>query len=128
MKKKEAVSAGAGSGGAAGDKAVLSSWTVTPGGAWTMRLDLGGANLSNNVFTLVYKFTDTSETQCSARMNGDQNSGTLTTTSCTLDSNGSHSHTVGTVPFLTAGAGSYARVGGPIIQMCKANSTCHQYQ
>lgn len=117
-----------GSGGTtAAAKATLSSWD-TGNGAWQIRLDLNGANKDGTPFTLIVKFSDTSETSCAnSSLSGTEDFGTYTTGACTVNpAPASMSNIVGAAPFQTGGAGTYTNNGGSIT-LCKANTACSTY-
>lgn len=119
-----AVIPGGGSTPSAGAKPTLSSWSVTPSALWTARLDIGG-NLSGTAFLLVFQFSDTTETRCSATMYGNAAGGSYTTTSCAAGSTGMANST-GTAPFATGGPGTYVN-SGSTLTLCKSNSSCQDY-
>ncbi len=106
-------------------KAMLSSWSVS-NRAWAVRLDLNSANLDGTSFTLVYKFSDASETWCTAALNGNELTGTYTTSSCTAKgSNTSMSNSVNSV-LNTIGTGSYSNTGS-VLSLCLHSGSCISY-
>lgn len=111
----------------ASSKATLSSW-ATSNAAWAIRLDLNGANIGGTDFTLVVKFSDTSETTCAnSSLSGSEDFGTYITGSCTVNPSGSSmSNVIGVAPFQTVGSGTYTNNGSSIV-LCKANNSCSTY-
>jgi uncharacterized protein YceK len=108
-------------------KATLSSW-ATANAAWAIRLDLTGANITGTAFTLVVKFSDSSETHCSATISGTEASGSYYVSGCasTTPGSGSMSDTVGGSAFQTGGAGTYVN-NGTTFYWCRANAACFTY-
>ena len=117
---------GGGGGSGSGGKATLSSWSIKPSAAWVARLDQN-ANFSGTLFTLVYKFSDTSEITCTATMSGTSASGTLTTTGCVANPAGSGmAASTGTGFASTGGTGSYSN-DGATLSLCRADTSCNDY-
>jgi hypothetical protein len=105
----------------------LSSWSIKPYGAWSARLDVN-ANLSGTPFTLLYKFADTSEITCTATMTGSEASGTLSTSACAVGGAvGSMADQTGTSFAETGGTGSYSNDGSTLL-LCRASTTCNDYE
>ncbi|MDG0816781.1 hypothetical protein [Bdellovibrio svalbardensis] len=109
------------------NKATLSSW-ATANAAWAIRLDLAGANITGTPFTLTIKFSDNSETHCSATINGTEASGSYNVSGCasTTPGSGSMSDSTGGAAFNTGGAGTYVN-NGASFYWCRANSSCFTY-
>lgn len=105
-------------------KSLLTAWYVA-NQAWGVRLDVGGANRSGTPFTLVFKFSDTTETQCTGTMTGSEASGTYDAASC-VDAGTGMSDSVGGAVFETGGVGSYTN-DGSTLSLCKANTSCLEY-
>lgn len=112
-------------------KDTLSSWAVS-NGAWAVRLDLNGANLLGNQFTMVVKCSDNSEIHCTqTELIGSEGSGswetkgTCTTPNVTPDSMAESVN--GTGIFASAAGGSYTN-DGQELELCRGGAGCNQYE
>ena len=108
-------------------KVLLSSWAVS-NQAWAIRLDLSGANSTGSSFSMTIKFSDTSETHCTAVITGDDVSGVYNISACasTTPGSGSMSDVVGGPAFETGGNGTYSN-DGTDFTWCRANTACFTY-
>jgi hypothetical protein len=108
-------------------KATLSSWAVA-NSAWAMRLDINGANIDGTPFTLIVKFADNSETQCTNTvLNGNEYSGSYYTGTCTVNPvNTTMSYGTTAAAFKTTSTGTYTNNGGSIT-LCGGGIGCSTY-
>lgn len=125
--EKEEEQPSTGGGTTTTNKATLSSW-ATSNAAWAFRLDLSGANIAGTPFTMVIKYSDSSETHCSATLSGTEASGSYTVSSCatTMPGSGNMSDSTTASSFHTGGAGTYVN-NGSSFYWCRANSSCFTY-
>lgn len=114
-------------------KATLSSWNIG-NSSFFARLDLPGANLNGNPFTMVFKYADNTEVQCNAVMAGSEANGSFTSSSCVAtgtpgssmayDAGGADA-TTGWFP--TRGAGTYEN-NGTVLKLCRNSGGCNEYE
>jgi hypothetical protein len=111
-------------------KETLSSWNIG-NGSFYARLDLNGANLSGTPFTMVFKYADNSEVQCTntimagSEANGSyQNSGCSSTGGMATSAGGAVN---GSGWFPTGGVGTYEN-NGTTLKLCRNSGGCNEYE
>lgn len=122
--KAAATTTGGGGGGGTTSKSTLSAWAIS-NSSFSVRLDVNGANLSGNSFTLVYKCSDNTEVWCpSTTMTGPSDHGSYNIAGTCVAHGGMSNSYLGV--FETNGVGTYTN-DGTNLTLCKFNNSCLVY-
>ncbi len=110
------------------NKDTLSSWTLTGGGLWKLRLDLNGANLSGTPFSMLVKFADNGEVTClNTILAGSEGNGSYQTGACSVTFASSMATTTGGVAFEQQGAGGTYTNDGTTFEFCRNVANCFDH-